>query len=125
MSPSSSTTVDEAANLIRERIKELDAERDQLERALASLTGGREGRRGPGRPRGSGTKASSNNHRRRRRRGGTRADQAVKLIAENPGITASQIAEQMRIKPNYLYRVLAGLEQEGRVKKDGRAYSAA
>ena len=54
MSPSSNT-VDEAAGLIRERIKELDAERAQLERALASLTGGREGRRGPGRPRGSGS----------------------------------------------------------------------
>ena len=52
MSPTSST-VEEAAGLIRKRIKELDAERGQLERALASLTGGREGRRGPGRPRGS------------------------------------------------------------------------
>ena len=61
---------------------------------------------------------------RRRRRGGTRADQAVKLIADNPGITASQIAERMKIKPNYLYRVLAGLEKDGRVRKDGRAYSA-
>ena len=123
MSPSSSATVDEAANLIRARIKELDSERTQLERALASLTGGREGRRGPGRPRG--TSGSGTTRKRRRRRGGTRADQAVKLIADNPGITASQIAERMKIKPNYLYRVLAGLEREGRVKKDGRAYSAA
>ncbi len=47
MSPTSNT-VDEAASLIRERIKELDAERAQLDRALASLTAGREGRRGPG-----------------------------------------------------------------------------
>ncbi len=124
MSPSSSATVDEAATLIRDRIKELDSERSQLERALASLTGGREGRRGPGRPPGSGTRPSTG-RRRRRRRGGTRADQAVKLIAENPGITASQIADRMKIKPNYLYRVLAGLENEGRVKKDGRAYTAA
>ena len=125
MSPSSSATVDEAASLIRDRIKELDSERSQLERALASLTNGREGRRGPGRPRGSGAKAPATGRRRRRRRGGTRADQAVKLIADNPGITASQIAEQMKIKPNYLYRVLAGLEQEGKVRKDGRAYTAA
>ena len=118
MSPSTSATVDEAASLIRERIKELEAERNQLERALASLTGTR---RGPGRPRGSKNAATG---RRRRRRGGTRADQAVKLIAENPGITASQIAERMKIKPNYLYRVLAGLEEEGRVRKDGHAYAA-
>jgi hypothetical protein len=122
MSAASSATVEEAASLIRERIKEIDAERARLKRALADLTGTR---RGPGRPRGSSSKASSNGSPRRRRRGGTRADQAVKLVADNPGITASQIAERMKIKPNYLYRVLAGLEQEGRVRKDGRAYSAA
>jgi DNA invertase Pin-like site-specific DNA recombinase len=118
-----SNTVDEAAGLIRDRLKELDAERAQLERALASLTGGREGRRGPGRPRRSGATATP--RRRRRRRGGTRADQAVKLIAASPGISASEIAKQMKIKPNYLYRVLAELEKEGKVRKDGRAYHPA
>jgi DNA-binding PadR family transcriptional regulator len=30
----------------------------------------------------------------------------------------------MKIKPNYLYRVLGDLEKEGRVTKDGRKYSA-
>lgn len=123
MSPSTST-VDEAADLIRERIKELDSERGQLERALASLTGGREGRRRPGRPRGS-SAGTSGTRRRRRRRGGTRADQAVKLIAANPGISASEVASQMKIKPNYLYRVLGELEKEGKVRKDGRAYHPA
>ncbi len=126
MSPVSNT-VDEAAGLIRARMKELDAERAQLERALASLTGGREGRRGPGRPRGSSSAArgkASSGRRRRRRRGGTRADQAVKLVAANPGISASEIAKQMKIKPNYLYRVLGELEKEGKVRKEGRAYHA-
>ena len=28
----------------------------------------------------------------------------------------------MKIKPNYLYRVLAELEKEGKVRKEGRAY---
>jgi predicted Rossmann fold nucleotide-binding protein DprA/Smf involved in DNA uptake len=114
-------TVDEAAGLIRARIKELDSERAQLERALASLTGGREGRRGPGRPRGSAPRPGG---RRRGRRRSTRADQAVRLVKANPGIGASEIAQKMKIKPNYLYRVLADLEQQGRVKKDGRKYSA-
>jgi DNA-binding HxlR family transcriptional regulator len=31
----------------------------------------------------------------------------------------------MNIKPNYLYRVLAELQKEGRVRKDGRAYHPA
>jgi predicted Rossmann fold nucleotide-binding protein DprA/Smf involved in DNA uptake len=117
-----SSTVDEAAGLIRERIKELDAERGQLERALASLTGGREGRRGPGRPRRAA--GATRGPRRRRRRSTTRADQAVALIKQNPGISASDIAKQLKIKPNYMYRVLGDLQKEGRVKKDGRAYSA-
>lgn len=120
-----SNTVDEAASLIRERIRELDAERAQLERALASLTGGREGRRGPGRPQGSGNSSRAGTPRRRRGRRNTRADQAVKLVTDNPGISASEIARKMSIKPNYLYRVLAELQKEGRVRKDGRSYHPA
>lgn len=121
----SSNTVEEAASLIRERIRELDAERAQLERALASLTGGREGRRGPGRPQGSTNSTASRSGRRRRGRRNTRADQAVKLVESSPGISASEIARKMNIKPNYLYRVLAELQKEGRVRKDGRAYHPA
>ncbi len=115
------TTVTEAASLIRQRLSELDEERSQLENALASLTGSTQHRRGPGRPRGA-TATRSNGGRKRRRRGGTRADQAVKLVTAEPGISASQIAAKMKIKPNYLYRVLAELEKDGRVRKDGRSY---
>ncbi len=114
-----SKTVDQAADLIRKRIRELESEASDLKRALSSLTGGREGRRGPGRPRGS-----SGNGRKRSGRRNTRSDQAVKLIAENPGISASEIAKQLKIKPNYMYRVLGDLQKEGRVTKDGRSYSA-
>jgi len=49
----------------------------------------------------------------------------VALVEKNPGISASEIAKQMKIKPNYLYRVLGELEKEGRVKKKGRAYHPA
>lgn len=115
------SALDEAASLLKNRIRELDAERKKLERALANLTGGRLGRRGPGRPPGSRTTKAAP----RRRRRGTRADQAVRLIKANPGITAAEVAKKMRIKPNYLYRVLGELQKEGRVKKSGRSYSAA
>lgn len=118
-----SKTVDDAVGLIRDRLKEIDAERAQLQRALSSLTSGREGRRGPGRPRASGSSAPRGRKRGRRR--ATRSDQAVKLIQENPGIGASEIAKRLRIKPNYMYRVLGDLQKEGRVKKDGRSYTAA
>lgn len=111
--------LDEARALVKKRLAEIDAERKQLERALAELGG--KARRGPGRPRGSG----GGTRRRRRRRGGTRADEAVKLVKANPGITASGIAKEMKIKPNYLYRVLGDLQKEGRVKKRGREYHPA
>jgi DNA invertase Pin-like site-specific DNA recombinase len=120
-----SSAVDQAAGILKERISELEGELGKLQRALASLTDGREGRRGPGRPRGGSARSTSSAPRkRRRRRGGTRADQAVKLIESKPGISASEVAKEMKIKPNYLYRVLGDLQKEGRVKKSGRSYTA-
>ena len=49
----------------------------------------------------------------------------MKLIAAKPGITASEIARELKIKPNYMYRVLSDLQKQGRVRKDGRAYHPA
>jgi len=127
--PSTTNVLDEARELLERRLADLDEERRRLERALGEL-GGKVTKR-PGRPRGSasstsgGTAAapkSSGPKKRRRRRGGTRADQAVDLITSQPGISASDVAKTMKIKPNYLYRVLGDLEKEGRVKKDGRQY---
>ena len=129
--PSTTHVLDEARDLVLKRLGELDDERKRLERALAELGGkalSRPGRR-PGRPRGSGSgakaaaaPAGAPKKRRRRRRSGTRADQAVSLVEGSPGISASEIAKSMKIKPNYLYRVLGDLEKEGRVKKKGRQY---
>ena len=127
--PSTTNVLDEARDLLERRLADLDEERHRLERALAEL-GGKATKR-PGRPRGSSStastetatpKASGAPKKRRRRRGGTRADQAVELITSQPGISASDVAKTMKIKPNYLYRVLGDLEKEGRVKKDGRNY---
>jgi hypothetical protein len=99
------------------------------------------GRRGPGRPPGSGrgrraassasTRASSNGRRRprrsgtRRRAGGTRADQALQLIKSNPGMTVPQIADRMGIRQNYLYRVTAALQKQGSVKRKGQGFVTA
>jgi sugar-specific transcriptional regulator TrmB len=124
--PSTTNVLDEARELVERRLADLDEERRRLERALAELGG--KAKRSPGRPRGSASKASAAPKasgapkKRRRRRGGTRADQAVDLITSQPGISASDVAKTMKIKPNYLYRVLGDLEKEGRVKKDGRQY---
>ncbi|MGA9371921.1 MAG: hypothetical protein WBV53_08735, partial [Solirubrobacterales bacterium] len=64
--------------------------------------------------------------RRRRRRGSTRADQAVKLISENPGITVSELGKKMSLNhPNYLYRILPDLQKEGRIRREGSGYHPA
>jgi hypothetical protein len=123
--PSTTHVLDEARDLVQKRLAELEDERKRLERALAELGGKATSRtgRGPGRPRGSGTKtAGPSGPKKRRRRKGTRADQAVALVEGDPGISASDIAKQMKIKPNYLYRVLGDLEKERRVTKKGRQY---
>jgi hypothetical protein len=110
--PRVSNTVDQARTLLERRLRELDEERRQVQSALAGL--GKTARRSPGRPRGT---------RRRRRRGSTRADQAVKIIGDNPGISVSELGRKMRLNhPNYLYRVLPDLEKEGRIKRKGRGY---
>src|SRR5690242_21344365 len=127
--PPSRNHLDVARDALERTIRELEDQIKQAEQALAAL-GGKATRRGPGRPRGSAARKTTGAakggapRRRRKRRGGTRADQAVKLIEQNPGISASDVAKQMKIKPNYLYRVLGDLEKEGRVKKDGRSYTA-
>ena len=113
-----SNVLKEARALVEKRLHELDQERARLERALADLTGGKVGRRRPGRPAGSGRGG-------RRRRSGTRSDQAVKIVNQNPGISASEIAKRLKIKPNYLYRVMGDLQKEGKVSKKGRGYHPA
>jgi predicted Rossmann fold nucleotide-binding protein DprA/Smf involved in DNA uptake len=116
--PSTSQVIAEARKLVENRLADLDGERRRLERALAEL-GGKARQRGPGRPRGPAATVSPT---RRRHPGNRRGEQAVQLISKSPGVGAQDIAKTMKIKPNYLYRVLGQLEKEGRVKKDGRKY---
>jgi hypothetical protein len=111
---------------IDNRLKELRPLHEEflrLERAKAALDGLDTPRRGPGRPRGS--SSSGGTRRRRRRSGGTRGDQALQLVRQNPGATVSELARMMNIDPpNYLYRVMTTLQQDGSVKKQGKGYVA-
>jgi hypothetical protein len=58
----------------------------------------------------------------RRKGSGTRAAQALSFVQGQPGITIPELAGKMGIKQNYLYRVLPGLEQEGKLEKKGRGW---
>ena len=68
------------------------------------------------------TSSSSNGRRGRPRGSGTRAAQALQLVGEKPGITIPELADAMGIKQNYLYRVMPGLADEGKVTKSGRGW---
>jgi hypothetical protein len=121
--------VDSTVKEIDDRLRELKQEVGRLEAARAALVGGR---RGPGRPPGS-TQAATRRRRtgrrpgrpRGRRGGSTRANQALELVRKQPGITIPQLAEAMGIEPNYLYRVMPRLVEEGSVKRDGQGWQPA
>ncbi len=117
--------LEEKTREISERLEELRPYVDEYtrleaaHRALAGVTsapagaapaparsGGGGGGGGQGRPRGS----------------GTRATEAFEAVRAQPGITIPELAQRMGIQQNYLYRVLPGLEQEGRVRKEGRGW---
>jgi hypothetical protein len=141
----------EIASRLRE-LKPLVDEHHRLTEAVAALEkiGGSAlaaiapRRRGPGRPRGSGRNAAGTSAKASRRKpgrpatkpgppaakrragrrkgSGTRAAEALAFVQGRPGITIPELAAKMGIKQNYLYRVLPGLEKEGKVAKKGRGW---
>ena len=118
--------VDTTVKEIDERLRALKEEVNRLEAARAALAGTR---RGPGRPRGSRTRARRTGRRpgrpRGRRGGNTRANQALELVKAQPGITIPQLAESMKIAPNYLYRVMPKLVDDGQIKRQGQGWHPA
>lgn len=121
----SSPTIEKARELLRQRREELSGELEQIDQALSSL-GERPtpAKRGPGRPRRSSSRAKKQggSKRQRSRRGGTRSEHALKLVGSQPGMSASEIAAELKIKPNYVYRVMGELVEDGKVEKRGKGY---
>ena len=147
--------LEEKRREISKRLKELKPavdEYNRLEAAASALAGVRGSAstatktrsRGPGRPKGSVTRAKATRKRTttrtttkarrkpgrppgkrragRRKGSGTRAAQALSFVQGQPGITIPELATKMGIKQNYLYRVLPGLQEEGKVSKTGRGW---
>ena len=119
--------LDEKRKEIDARLKELRPLVDEYNRlekaaaALAGVTGGGTRRRAA---------ASSNGRRRSGRRGrprgsGKRALQAQELVSARPGITIPELADAMGIQANYLYRVMPGLQKDGKVRKQGKGWHPA
>ena len=130
--------LDEKRSEIAARLKELKPLVDEyarLEAADAALAGVSAPAAVPAPSRSGGTRrraaakgasrpraAASVKGRGRPKGSGTRGNEALALVEAKPGITIPEIAEQMGIKQNYLYRVLPGLATDGMVEKDGRGW---
>jgi CRP-like cAMP-binding protein len=119
--------LDEKRREMQERLKELRPLVDEfhrLEAAVAALDGvGDKSSPTPRRRAAGSTNGAGGNGRRGRPRGtGTRGKQALELVTTTPGITIPEMAEQMGIQQNYLYRVLPGLQKEGLIRKEGRGW---
>jgi len=119
--------LDEKRKEIQARLKELRPLVDEFhrleaaERALSGVGSTTATATAPTRRRRA-SSASSNGRRGRPRGSGTRAAQALALVGERPGITIPELADAMGIKQNYLYRVMPGLADEGKVSKSGRGW---
>ena len=123
--------VQTAVKGIDEQLRVLKDEAARLEAARAALTGGahrtgRTTRKGTvqAQARKTGRRAGSAATQ-PRRRGGNRANQALELVREKPGITIPEIASAMKIQPNYLYRVLPRLASDGQVTREGQGWHPA
>jgi hypothetical protein len=119
--------VDSTVKEIDGRLAELDGEVKKLQAARAALVGTT---RGPGRPRATPTRRRTGRRpgrpRGRRSGGGTRAGQALALVKSRPGIKIPDIAKELKIEPNYLYRVMPALVKDGQIKRDAdKGYSPA
>ena len=55
----------------------------------------------------------------------TPGQSGLNLVRDQPGITIPQIAEALKIEPNYLYRVMPKLVEDGQVKRDGQGWHPA
>ena len=114
---------------LEKRLRELEPlikEHAQVRDALDALKGAgtlaqRAATRTPKRPVPAKTTIAT---RRRGRPPGTggRAQEALKLVHKQPGITIGEMAKRMKIQPNYLYRILPHLEKDGKVKKREKGY---
>jgi hypothetical protein len=118
------------ADFLDEKLKEIDARLKELKPLVDEynrLDAARRALSGVDKPAAATTtrrrRSTSSNGRRGRPRGsGTRAAQALQLVGEKPGITIPELADAMGIKQNYLYRVMPGLAEEGKVTKSGRGW---
>jgi hypothetical protein len=120
--------LDEKRKEIQARLKELRPHVEEYEllkaadEALGGIANGKTTSTAGAAPAARRPRRTGSGRRGRPRGGGTRAAQALELVKAKPGITIPELAEAMGIQQNYLYRVMPGLAEEGKVTKSGRGW---
>jgi DNA-binding transcriptional ArsR family regulator len=117
--------VDRVKQSIRERLEELESERDQLMRALEALSGGTSPLRRRGRPPGSTAGAAGGATGATRRRGGGggrraargQRRQEVLQVLDGKELGPSAIAREIGVNPTQISGLLRQLAAEGLVTR--------
>jgi predicted HTH transcriptional regulator len=116
--------LNEARQRIEAGLAEIDHEIERLQEVIRNLDGrvsaiGRRSGRRSAAPKASRTGAG-----RRQARKGQRREEVLAAIQANPGIKASEIAEQIGISANQVSGIGKALVKEKAVKKRGPKYTA-
>jgi predicted Rossmann fold nucleotide-binding protein DprA/Smf involved in DNA uptake len=110
--------IDQARQLLEERLAELDAERDQIKRALEQMNGA-----SPARPRqqqrrgavSSGPAPAASSGKRAPR--GQRKQQVLEVVKAKGPVGPSAVAKEVGIAVSQAAKLLAALNKDGRVVK--------
>jgi Winged helix-turn-helix DNA-binding len=121
-----SSIAEDAADAIRRAIDAIDAERENLSRALESLGGPVEAANPrkraaapPTRPR----RAAKRGRRGKRAKKGSRRSEVLALINKKPGLTGAAIAKEIGVAPSQIYNLCSALVKDGTIRKEGVTFS--
>jgi predicted Rossmann fold nucleotide-binding protein DprA/Smf involved in DNA uptake len=114
----------DAKRLLRDRVAELDSERQQLTKALERLEGIETKR--PSRTRSRGRRSSSGRSRSsassKRAARGQREQQLITSIEADPSRRVSDHAREIGVRPQQLYPILNRLTKSDKLEKTGGLY---
>lgn len=113
-----SETIDSVRKLIADRLRELDVEAKQLERALRSMGESDRSRSAAPKPRRK--RAAGKRRRRSQAPRGRRREQLLAAIKANPGARPSELARKVGVSPSQIHSLIRKASTEKLiVKKDG------
>jgi CRP-like cAMP-binding protein len=110
---------------IEQRMKELRPlvdEYHQLAAAVEALNGAKPAGSTARKPKAAPRPKATTGKRGRPKGSGKRAQQVLQLVRERPGITIPEIATEIGIQQNYLYRVVPDLQKQGQLRKKKRGW---